>query len=113
MLEKYNLKLYYIYKSYKRKEFEKMRANIVGIKRMEFTDKSGKDVKFAKLQIVSSFPLSDELSRGLAVSECSIKYDLADCIPKVPCSAILDFDTNGRLLDLDIEDDTEEKVSEE
>lgn len=89
-----------------------MRANIVGIKKMEFTDKSGKNVKFAKLQIVSSFPLSDELSRGLAVSECSINYDLTDSIPEVPCSAILDFDTNGRLLDLDIEDDTEEKVSE-
>lgn len=89
-----------------------MRANIVGIKKMEFTDKSGKNVKFAKLQIVSSFPLSDELSRGLAVSECSINYDLTDSIPEVPCSAILDFDTNGRLLDLDIVDDTEEKVSE-
>lgn len=82
-----------------------MRANIVGIKKMEFTDKNGKAVKFAKLQIVSSFPLSDELSRGLAVSECSINYDLTDDIKVVPCSAILDFDTNGRLLDIDIVED--------
>lgn len=90
-----------------------MRANIVGIKKMEFTDKNGKDVKFAKLQIVSSFPLSDELSRGLAVSECSINYDLTDSIKEVPCAAVLDFDTNGRLLDIDIvEDDTEDKSTE-
>ena len=92
---------------------KKMRANIVGIKKMEFTDKNGKNVKFAKLQIVSSFPLSDDLSRGLAVSECSINYDLTDDIKEVPCSAVLDFDTNGRLLDIDIvEDDMEEKTSE-
>lgn len=89
-----------------------MKANVVGIKRMEFTDKNGKEVKFAKLQIVSSFPLSDNLSRGLAVSECSINYELAGCIPKVPCSAILDFDANGRLIDFDVEDDDiQEKCS--
>lgn len=85
-----------------------MRANIVGIKKMEFTDKNGKDVKFAKLQIVSSFPLSDSLSRGLAVSECSINYDLSDDIKEVPCSAVLDFDTNGRLLDIEVLSSDEE-----
>ena len=82
-----------------------MKANIVGIKRMEFTDKkSGELVRFAKLQIVSSFPLNDELSSGLSVSDCSINYDLSSDIP-VPCSAILDFDTNGRLLDIDVIDE--------
>lgn len=82
-----------------------MKANIVGIKRMEFTDKkSGELVKFAKLQIVSSFPLNDNLSSGLSVSDCSINYDFSADIP-IPCSAILDFDTNGRLLDIDVLDE--------
>lgn len=88
-----------------------MKANIIGIKKMEFKDKKTDElVQIAKLQIVSSFPLSDSLSKGLSVSDCSIDFKLSADIP-VPCSAILDFDSNGRLLDLDIISDEPELIN--
>ena len=50
-----------------------MIANIVGIKRFVFNDdETGVEARSSLLQIVTSFPLFDDISNGLSVCEIPI-----------------------------------------
>ena len=90
-----------------------MIANIVGIKRSVFNEaETGLEVRLSLLQIVSPFPLFDEISNGLSVCEIPISYETSFLIP-VPCQAYFDFNSKGQLLDFDIlQDLSDDKNSE-
>lgn len=90
-----------------------MISNIVGIKRSVFNEaETGLEVRLSLLQIVSPFPLFDEISNGLSVCEIPISYETSFLIP-VPCQAYFDFNSKGQLLDFDIlQDLSDDKNSE-
>ena len=91
-----------------------MIANIVGIKRFVFNDdETGVEARSSLLQIVTSFPLFDDISNGLSVCEIPISYENSFLIP-VTCQAYFDFNSKGQLLDFDIlQDLSDDKNSEQ
>ena len=80
-----------------------MKCNVVGKKKMVFTNQqTGEVIKVSKIDVLHKFPPSDDVStyEGQQVSEVSVPFEYLDDI-KVGDKLLLDFDKNGKLLEME------------
>ena len=81
-----------------------MKCTVMGKKKVDFVNKdTGERIRSAKLAVYHKYPPNNEAvtAEGLQCSEVTIPFEYIDEI-KIGESLLLDFDRNGKLLEMEI-----------
>ena len=81
-----------------------MKCTVMGKKKVDFVNKdTGERIRSAKLAVSHKYPPNNEAvtAEGLQCSEVTIPFEYIDEI-KIGESLLLDFDRNGKLLEMEI-----------
>lgn len=80
-----------------------MKCNVIGKKKMSFKNQqNGELVNVAKISVIHKYPHSDDFCtyEGQQSSEISVPFEYIDEI-QVGDNLLLDFDKNGKLLEME------------